>query len=337
MSVRMQDIASRLNLSLTTVSLALRDSPQIKAETRLRVRQLAEEIGYVHRARAALPVELQQVIFVNPYAATNYFYGDVLHGAELECRQRGIGLQFMRLDSELSEQDLSRFGEGQGVLLAGSIAEPVVQRIKQSRVPLVLVDNNLPHLGVDRVLIENAGGAHQLTSYLIAQGHRRIVIMPAVTREPSFRERIDGYSRAMEQAGLVPQVFAPHNGVSGPSGERAFLDMLQAGRRPDFTAVLALNDEQAIGLIHMLQDHGLSVPGDLSVVGFDDVSAAEVVRPALTTCRVPRTLLGQSGVRFLLQRAANPDAPAQACIHDVQLIERGSAGPADAQPAPAQR
>jgi DNA-binding LacI/PurR family transcriptional regulator len=327
MSVRLQDIAKQLNLSLTTVSLALRDSPQIKEETRLRVRQVADAIGYVHRLRPGPQVVLQQITFVNPYATTNYFYSDVLHGAELACRQQGVSLQFLRLDADLSEQELARFGAGHGILLVGSIGEPFVRRIKQSRLPVVLVDNNLPHLGLDRVLIENTGGAYQLTEHLIALGHRRIVVMPAVTAEPSFRERVAGYRLAMEQAGLEPRAFGPVADVGDGRSERAFLAWLTGGGRPDFTAIVALNDEQAVGLIHMLQDHGVRVPDDVSVVGFDDIAVAEVIRPALTTCRVPRDMLGQTGVRFLLHRAANPDAPAQALVHDVSLIERASSGP----------
>jgi DNA-binding LacI/PurR family transcriptional regulator len=324
MTVRLQDIAHQLNLSVSTISLALRNSPQIGEETKERVRQAALDLGYVHRVRHPLAVDLRHVTFINPYATTNYFYSDVLHGAEAECRRHGIALHFVQLEGELNIQDLMRYGDGHGILLAGSIPERIVREVKQLQLPTVLIDNNLPHLGLDRVLIENVGGAYQITEYLIAAGHRRIAIMQSGESVPSFRERLQGCHMALEEAQLTPVLIPNSTTPQLGDAEKALLSMLQRRDSMTFSALITMNDEQAIGAIRMFQDHGYRVPEDISVTGFDDVMVAQVVRPALTTCRVPRDLLGQSGVHFLMQRAADPSAPIQAIVHTVTLVERNS-------------
>jgi DNA-binding LacI/PurR family transcriptional regulator len=324
MSVRLQDIAAQLNLSLATVSLALRDSPQIGEDTRQRVRNLATELGYVQRARLVPRSELRHITFVNPFAISNFFYSAVLRAAEAECRRQNIALHFLQLEDRLNVADLMRYGENQGILLVGTIDEQIVREVKESGLPTVLVDNNLPHIGLDRVLIENIGGTYQLTSRLIALGHQRIMLLRGPDDVPSFRERMIGYRTAMQRAGLPALEFPGNGPVVIGTAERTLLNWLDAGTPLECTAIVALNDEQAIGVIHQLQDHGVRVPEDISVVGFDDIETAQIVRPALTTCHVPRELLGQTAVRCLIERARTPDAPTQAIVHDTVVVERAS-------------
>lgn len=333
MSVRLQDIATQLNLSLSTVSLALRDSPQIGEETRQRVRDLATQLGYVQRSRPRQRGDLRHITFINPFAISNFFYGAVLRAAEAECRRHSIALHFLQLDDPHSMPDLLRYGDGQGILLVGTIDERLICQMKQTGLPMVLVDNNLPYLNLDRVLIENVGGTYQLTSYLISKGHRRILLMRGPEHVPSFRERMEGYRQAMQHAGLATLEFPATGRLAIGDAEGALLEWLDAGKPLNCSAIVTMNDEQAIGVIHMLQDHGIRVPDEISVVGFDDIEIAQIVRPSLTTCHVDREWLGCTAVQCLIERVREPTRPTQALVRDTFVVERGSVRPLSSEEA----
>lgn len=326
MTVRLQDIADYLHVSRATVSLALRESPQIGEETRARVHEAATKLGYIGRVRKVRPTELRHVTFCTPYESSNNFYADILRAAEAECRERGITLHFVQLAEGFAVRDLNQFGDQHGILLVGRIAEETVRQVKQLGRPTLLIDNNLPNLGLDRVLTENIGAMQQAVAHLVAIGHRRIGFICGPEGHPSFEERLLGYRRAVVKAGLTPIEISP-SCSDEIDGERAFARMLAAGERPDVTALLVFNDEAAVAVIHRLQDHGYRVPEDVSVVGFDDVNIAQIVRPNLTTCAVSRELLGRWGVRCLHSRALNPTAITQALSFDTTLVVRSSTAP----------
>ncbi|GAB4432995.1 MAG: LacI family DNA-binding transcriptional regulator [Chloroflexi bacterium OHK40] len=327
MTVRLQDIADRLQLSRATVSLALRDSPQIGEETRARVREAAAELGYLVRVRGVSPTGLRHITFCTPYASSNNFHADILRAAEAECRELGIALHFVQLAEGFSPRDLNQFGEQHGILLVGSIDEGMVRQVKQLGRPVVLVDNNLPHLGLDRVLTENIGAMQQAVAHLVELGHRRIAFLCGPDGHPSFEERLLGYQRAIARAGLTPVVIGPDPTHGARDGEQNFARMLEAGERLDATALIVFNDEAAAGVIHRLQDRGYRIPEDLSVVGFDDVNVATIIRPNLTTCAVSREQLGRWSVRCLRNRALNPTAVTQALSFDTTLVVRHSTAP----------
>lgn len=326
MAVRLQDIADYLHLSRATISLALRDSPQIGEETRARVREAATKLGYVGRVRGASPTELRHITFCTPYESSNNFHADILRAAEAECRELGIALHFVQLTEDFAARDLNQFGAHHGILLVGRITEEKVRQVKQLGRPTLLVDNNLPNLGLDRVLTENIGAMQQAVAHLVEIGHRRIGFICGPEGHPSFEERLLGYRRAVVKAGLTPIEIGPGRSDE-TDGERALARMLAAGECPDVTALLVFNDEAAAAVIHRLQDHGYQVPEDMSVVGFDDVNIAQIVRPNLTTCAVSRELLGRWGVRCLCSRALNPTAITQALSFDTTLVVRNSTAP----------
>lgn len=331
MTVNQQTIAERLGISISTVSLALRDAPQVAEETRHQVRALAEELGYRLRARRPYrstqqPLPIEQITMLMRYAPTNTFYNAVLDGVEAACRNQHIALHYGMLD-ELTPRNLAQYAESDGLIITGVVPEAALVALRELDLPMVLIDNDLPHLGLDRVLIENFGGMFQAVARLIALGHHRIAVLPAPAGDPSFDARLNGYRFAMARAGLPPIEIA---GAISPWPEKPgegiaeLRDWLKSDHANDVTALVAMNDESAIGVLHTIQDCGLSVPDDLSVVGFDDIASAQIVRPALSTCHVPRERLGQLGVRLLLERALNPAEPAQAVLLGTTFIERAS-------------
>src|SRR5262245_5628506 len=324
MSVRLKDIAERLGISVSTVSLALREAPQIAEETRVRVREAAAHLGYIHRPRQSIHTELTSVAFITPAEPGNVFYAAVLTGAEGACRAHKIALHYMRLDDS-SVLRLARYRDADGFLLVSSIDEQTVERIRDVGRPVVLVDNNLPHLGLDRVVIENTPSLYRTVMELAEWGHQRIAYLGGPVAHPSFRERLLGYRLAIADLGLE-RIELACDAISREAVEQVIADAL-AGGGPQFTALLVCNDMNAIAAMHALQDRGVRVPEDVSVVGFDDIDMAQVVRPALTTHHVYREMLGTLGVHRLIERAAHPDAPAVSLALDTVFIERDSARP----------
>jgi DNA-binding LacI/PurR family transcriptional regulator len=320
-------IAQRLGISASTVSLALRDAPQIAKETRLRVRQIAEELGYEMRPRrkakaTSLSVEVKQVSFLTTWEPTNPFYSAVLNGAAAACRHHGIALQYNLLTPDL-EETLQQLAGVDAVLAVGAINEAMLRRVTALDQPVVLVDNNVPHLGVDRVLTENVGGVYTAVLRLAAIGHRRIAFLRGLDTYSSMRERLRGYHEALAALGLAA-IEIPCTSRKGKDSLTAWLNKHGA---PDWTALLVYNDEAAIEALHVLHDHGVRVPDDVSLVGFDDIDVAQLVRPMIATCRVPREQMGETAVRMLLTRLQDPNAPTQAIVLDTVFIARDSIRP----------
>jgi len=322
MAIRLQDIAQHLGLSVSTVSLALRDAPQISEETRLRVRDAAVQLGYVHRPRQAPRTEVKQIAFITNVVSTNEFYSAVLSGAERECREHGITLQYALLQ-ELTPRRLTQYADADGLLVVGSIDEATVLRLQSVSRPLVLIDNNLPHLGIDRVVIENMGSVYRTVAWLVERGHRRIGFLCGPGGHPSFEERLHGYRLGMAAWGLDGYEIA-NLSMQEQSIKQTVIDQIQPGGALPFTALIAYHDRAAVFALHALQDNGVRVPDDVSLVGFDDIDMVRLVRPTLATCHVYRDALGVLGVRRLIERSQLPDQPALALTLDTMLVEGGS-------------
>jgi len=334
MSIRQHDIAQQLGLSVSTVSLALRDDPQISEATRHQVRHTATKLGYSYRPRQASRVDIQQIAFITIFELSDQFYSGVLKGAVEACQRHEIALQYSPLKKQtlddpllekLTPQMLKQLSESDALLLVGAIDKEVVMRLAGLGRPLVLVDNNVMSTGLDRVLIENTASLYHTVMQLAQSGHERIAFFrgPEITSS-SFRDRWWGYHAAMTELGLEP-IEMICGEASIVSAEQTMADWLDIHKQPSFTAIIGCNDQVAIGAMHALQHHGLRVPTDVAIIGFDDIDVAHSVRPTLTTHRVEREALGALGVRRLIERVKQPEEPSITLMLEPLLIERNSA------------
>ncbi len=260
------------------------------------------------------------------FEPTNAFYAGVMSGAERECRRRGLALHYTQMDDSTPDAP-QQYAQSDAFLLVGTIAEAAVLGFKELGRPIVLVDNNLPHLGLDRVLTENVGSVYRAVAKMAEWGHRRVALLAGPDTDSSFQERRVGYNRAISALGLEPVVIEC-GGVPAPGAvSETMSEYLREHERPEFTALLCCNDEMAIEAMHTLQHAGVRVPEEVSVVGFDGVEVGRMVRPALTTMQVQRERMGQEGVRLLMERVEHPSSPAQAIVLDTTFVERESACP----------
>jgi DNA-binding LacI/PurR family transcriptional regulator len=326
MRVRQQMIADKLGLSVSTVSLALRDSDQIAIETRERVRDLARELGYIQRPYKRVnddPRLIKRASFITPWAPSNLFYSAVLSGAEQECQLHHIALQFSQIERG-SVRSMAQYAEADGLLLVGSIDEQIVRQFAELGFPLVLIDNNLPHLKLDRVLIDNYGSLYRVVMRLHALGHRSIALLCGDESSPSMYERLQGYRAAIARLGLGPIEISYPSENSIVNGEKAMSAWLAQHGKPTFTALIASNDEGAIEALHVFRRHGIGVPDQVSLVGFDGLDVARATWPPLATCEVPCEQLGAIAMRYLLRRIQHSTEPIHILSLGTTFIERPS-------------
>jgi DNA-binding LacI/PurR family transcriptional regulator len=327
--VRQQDIADKLGLSVSTISLALRNSPQVSAENRALIIETAQQMGYA-RTQSEQRIEVKRLTYISPIAAMDAFYGKVLIGAEAACRQRKIALHYSHLE-EPDSWVLDYYREADGLLLVGSVAPKIVLQLKALGRPMVLVDNNLPQTGLDRIVTENYGGVYNTITRLYQWGHRKIMFIRGPDGHPSFEERRRGYQDAMKNLKLeIQEIFC--QSLEGHLVDCLLTDLFDSHHaKPEITALVAYNDGAAIEAHHTLLNLGIRLPEDIALVGFDDLEAGRVLQPGLTTCHVEREMLGKMGVERLLERINNPTGPTVSLMLDTSFIVRQSAVPPEAK------
>jgi LacI family transcriptional regulator len=333
--VTMEDIARQSGVSLTTVSLVLRDKPGINDETRQRVLDVARTLGYRKRPQSELLAApaLRQVGMLNKarpddQPQTNQFYAPVVAGIEAACRRQQINLLYatVLVDIDNYPQETPRMlleDDLDGLLLIGAFVDPAIARLIKHRTrPTVLVDAYASEDRYDSVVSDNFHGAYTAVSYLIERGHRHIGLVGSLpTTYPSFQERRRGYLQALHDFEITKPYFADSHVTSTEVAE-ATIDLLQ--RCPQITALFCCNDAMAIAAMRAVQALGRRVPGDLSIIGFDNIDLAEHVTPALTTMHVDKVSMGRLAVQLMTNRAEFPITSCVTAVLRPTLIERES-------------
>jgi DNA-binding LacI/PurR family transcriptional regulator len=302
------------------------------------------ELGYVHRQRQSLAEAegmsengqrgIQHITFcfrpnISPLIAPelgNHYFPLVLRGAEAECRRLHLNLSYRLIEDDVN--DLSRAREilnrsqSEALLLVNFIDHELVNGLLKMGLPAVLVDHYFPDLPLDAVLNDSYNGAFVAVKYFIEQGHRRIAFVDGLPHY-TIQRRFDAYRRALESAGIVFDPALVLGGDLMPEGGVAAADEF-VKRGLDATAVFCANDNTAFGFIQGLVKHGRRIPDEVSVVGFDDVEAARLITPPLTTIRANATALGRVAIRKLLERVNDATLPVTQTYVSSELVIRNS-------------
>ncbi|NTY02462.1 LacI family DNA-binding transcriptional regulator [Deinococcus sp. JMULE3] len=314
-----RDIAARAEVSVGTVSRALKGQPGLTESTRVRVLQVAQAMGYdLGKLR---PVKARRIGFLlhesHSNLASNPFYFPVLHGVEVACRNSAVAFTYSQVGASGVAELIDRL-EVDGLVCAGYWESGVLAEIVRAGKPVVLVDHAAP--GLPSVNTDNVSGAYQATQHLIATGRARVAMLTGQAEHHSIRQRVEGYRQALADAGRAQDDLIVHRLVDSDEGDQqAAAALLSLSPRPD--AVFAYNDRAALAVIQECARRGLRVPEDVAVVGFDDITAASYSQPGLTTVAVDKEGLGREGVRLLLH--PRPSERAQVVV-PVRLVIRGS-------------
>ncbi len=333
--VTLSDIAEKSDVSLTTVSLVLRNKTGsgIPSETRQRVLETARDLGY----RVKAPLEARQAVNQigillrareDDLPLANPFYSHIIAGIEAACRQNRFNLLSATLPVNDDNVPLERprllDGEHvEGLLLVGTFVDSTLDHLLgEKSVPTVLVDAYSESAAYDAVVTENYHGAYQAVSYLIEHGHRHIGIVGSLPRAyPSIRERRRAYLDVLQEHDIATTYFADCH-LRREEAFTATTHLLT--ENPQITALFGVNDDMAIAAMRAAQTLGKHVPHDVSVIGFDDIDLAHLTIPALTTMQVDKISLGRTAVQTLINRVQAPDSPRVTVALRTRLIERQS-------------
>ena len=336
-NVTQKEIAEKLGVSVATVSRALNDQPGVSPGVRARVLEVVQEMGYLPNpsARTLATAATQTVAFVMHQTGQaindDPFYPLIMAGAEAYLSQHHYHILLHTLDDRTlahpEEFGLLRQNIVDGLILAGpDISPPFILNVIAAGMPVVLVDNSLSQTAVSCVLNDDEGGAYNATQHLIEHGHTHIVFLSGPDEWVSNRERGRGYLRAVEEAGLEPLI-VHENETTIASGERAMRRALEG--HPELTAVFAVNDSVAIGAIRAATAMQRHTPDDLCVVGFDDISWAQMNEPPLSTVHVFKRRMGELAAQRLLDCIQNPDTVPVKTLVSTELVLRASCGHRD--------
>lgn len=305
MKPNIKTISRLTGFSPATVSNALNNKRGVNRDTAERIFKAAREIGYfdgqrVERVRLVIYQADGSVVNDSP------FFSRLMAGVEAECRRLGLETSTCYLQKDGPEYSAQLTGLLEDstaalLVLATEMDAGQAARFQEAAAPVVILDNWYEELPFDAVLIDNTDGAYQAVSYLIHQGHTRIGHLRGRLEIKNFYYRRQGYLRAMGEHGLPVE---PGFSLSLSTGmESACADMAallgQGLALP--TAFFADNDMIALGAMRALEQAGYQVPGDISLVGFDDLPFCAISSPPLTTVRVYNYEMGQAAVRRLME------------------------------------
>ena len=338
-----QDVARFADVSTATVSRALSSPERVSEQTRARISEAVRVTGYTpNQSARSLRQKTARTILVALPDIGNPFFSVILDAVEREAAARGYGVlvanRFSGGDSGVRMRDYFMSNRVDGLLLFdGSVDLEQLMLLtgEPTPFPLIVVCEEIPHAPFHTVKTDNSYAAEQATRHLIELGHRRIGHIRGPDGNVLTGEREAGFRRAMQAAGLEvrPEWMLP-GAFDMDSGVVAAQHFMRLEARP--TAIFAANDESAIGFISGLRQHGLDCPGDVSVVGFDDLALAAHVWPPLTTMRQPRAALGRIAAGALID-VIEGERHSRVPMHMVlssELIVRGSTARPPALVAP---
>ncbi len=311
-----REVAKQAGVSTATVSRAFNSPELIAPHTHRRVLEAADHLNYRPlrvrgRKTAAPPAPAAVEAFLGfqffsaeptDQIQANPFYAPLMAGAQAAADAAGMHLLVNTTDRHALAQELPRMVREQtvaGMLLVGT-ADPKILSLFLERVPaIVLVDHRDPTGQHDCVVSDGVGGMAEATRYLLGLGHRRIAFLQDAPDVPTFRDRLRGFVCAHFEAGVSvnPALVLTANAAALP-GVLGLL--LKSAERP--TALVAANDSQAYQVMQLCRTLGLSIPGDLSLVGFDDIGFSGQTWPPLTTVYVPKKQMGSLAVSRLQAR-----------------------------------
>lgn len=326
-------VAREAGVSVPTASKVVNGREDVAPETRRRVTEALDRLGYVRRPRfdAAKPPALVDLVV---HSLNSSWSGAVLHGVEEAAHDAGLEVV---VSAGLTRKRCGRPERGwlDKLIVRGSsgvlfnLAELTPSQyswLEQHRIPFVMIDPVVePPPGVVSVGAANWQGGMSATEHLLALGHERIAVIAGHRRKMCSTARVAGYRSALAAAGLRQRPeYVCHAGFDESVARERMRELLDLPEPP--TAVFVCSDRMALGVYEALAERGLSIPDDMSVVGFDDLPEARWASPALTTVRQPLSEMAATAMRLLVRMMEGKRPEGTRTELSTRLVERGSTG-----------
>ena len=327
-----KDVAARAGVSLGTVSNVLNRPDRVSPETRARVEQAMRDLGFVRNESARqLRAGRSRTLAYVLLDARNPFFTDVAEGVERAAEAAGLSLFLCNSDNRSSREHdyLAHLVEQrvQGILVTPVDAQsPALADVRRNGTPVVIVDRTRSDDTFCSVAVDDELGGRLAVEHLVEQGHTRVAFIGGPDTIGQVRDRLEGARKAWADAGLPPEqlVVVPTEALTVVEGRSAGERVMGLGRSRRPTAAFCANDLLALGLLQQLSTSGLSVPGDLAIVGYDDIEYASAAAVPLTSVRQPRQELGRRAAELVLDEAEDPDHVHQQVVFTPELVARRS-------------
>ncbi|MEH7254923.1 LacI family DNA-binding transcriptional regulator [Neobacillus niacini] len=325
MKITITDVAKNANVSKATVSRVINHNPKVKDEIRQRVLQSINELGYQPNAIARnLANNTTNVIGLILPDITNPFFPNITRGIEDAAHSLGYSLFISNTDNNpgIEQEYIEKMVRQQvgGIILISSILdEHKVNKLSELKIPFVLCDRSLTDTPFDTVSIDHYKASYEAVNYLIQKGHQDIFHLSGQRLVQSAEMRRQAYCDAMQEHKLKPYIR-----VGSFSYESGYELMKSTLEESVPTAVFAANDLIALGAMDAIQEKGLRIPEDISVIGFDDILFARMSNPKLSTISVPAYQIGVTAVEMLLERIKGVRSTAKSLVLEHKFIQRES-------------
>ncbi|WP_020618368.1 LacI family DNA-binding transcriptional regulator [Paenibacillus daejeonensis] len=322
------DIAKLAGVSTATVSKVFNRTGNISEATRSKVMRISRELNYKpSMVASALAGKNTFSLGLLIPDLVNPFFAELARHVEDRAHEQGYNLIICNTDNDLNKEtqyiQLLRQKSVDGILVATGVRDDdALKELIDQRVPVALVAREMSVLAVSTVLVDDFAGGYSAASYLLELGHRRIGVVAESLTVSSSKARVKGYRLALEEAGLTyEEGLLAVSDFSVEGGKAAAATLLQEAP----TAIFACNDVLAIGAMQAAKEAGLSIPGDLSIVGFDNTILATITDPPMTTIAQPIRAMGHQVVDLIIREIQEDQVIKQRVVLLPELIKRGSA------------
>ncbi|MEJ0102666.1 MAG: LacI family DNA-binding transcriptional regulator [Bacteroidota bacterium] len=305
--ITIYDLARKLNISVATVSRALKDDPVVSKKTKKKIAELAEEVGYRsnHFARNLRTQRTNTIGVIIP-RLNSYFMSTVIAGMENIVNKNGFNL----IISQSAESEMKEIASAQtmfnnrvdGLLVSLAYDTKDIKHFNpffSKNIPLLFFDRVADHKNCTNVLIDNNKAAYEATSHLVSQGCKRIVHITAASRRNVYVDRMAGYKRALADHNIeFNENYIIISNLGQDDGSKAAENIMNLPNLPD--GVFVANDNCAVGCMIALKKQGIRIPADIAFAGFNNDPVSTVIEPSLTTINYPGYEMGEVAANNLI-------------------------------------
>lgn len=329
MKTTIYDIAKAAGVSIATVSKVINGTGRISTDTRERITEIMQELDYQPSVVAsALTGKSTFTIGLLIPDLANPFFAEIARSVEDRGHELGFNLVMCSTDNNSRKEagyiTLLRQKRVDGIIIAtGTSIDGLLSGLADYNIPLALISRDIPSIDADSVRADDDSGAYQAVAHLTGLGHRHIAVIAEDLELMTTKERVRGYRRALEDAGIpYTDDLVSVSNSSAEAGKKRTLELMGSDHPP--TAIVAFNDLLAIGVVQAAKELRLSIPWDLSVISFDNTVLAGIVDPPLTSVAVPIQQMGRQIMDMLIEVVRGEKRDNQRIVLKPELIIRQS-------------
>ena len=330
MTVTIKDIAKAANVSKATVSYVLNDKPGVSQKTRQRILGIIKDMNYypnvVARGLAGKRIGMLGLVIPD---ITDMFYASIIRGVEQAANSFNYTLNLCttHADSQKEREVVDLFSSGRVdglIIMTYHLDKDYLTALKKKGIPFVFIGSPIKDESIYTVIVDNEKAGYRATEYLIKAGHQKIAFIHGARDAWDNQDRFQGYCDALINYRLpLQQELIKSGDFQRLGGYQAARELLCSALKP--TAIFAANDQMALGALTAASELGFKVPADLAIIGFDDIEAASLIEPALTTISQPTMEMGEKAVELVMALINGEKPERRKTFLQTSLVRRGTA------------